>query len=470
MKQLFSFWKELFLVYVKGRKTLKKKDDFVIEVPDFIQTVLANLATSGHEGYIVGGCVRDSIKGRTPKDWDVTTSALPEQAVDCFKGYNVIPTGLKHGTVTVMVDGNPVEITTFRTDGAYEDHRRPSEVAFTSSLEADLARRDFTMNSVAYNPEKGLVDVYGGKKDIEDRVIKCVGDPLARFEEDALRILRALRFAATFSFEIEKGTEAAMFQKKELLKFVSWERIRDEFSKILVAHDGPRVLEKYRDIVAVFIPEIQPMFDLKQRTDYHKYDVWKHTISTVQCTPDVLLLRLAAFFHDIGKPAAEMLFGDDKNQFKGHPKISGEITEDILRRLRFDNELIQSVIVLVRSHDFAIPQKTTHMKRILNRIGEKAFYDLLTLRQADIFAQADQYRDERVKDIDICRHELFVLLRTKPCFSLKDLAVNGHDMMAMGFKGEEIGQRLRYYLNLVILDKCENTKEALLSYNEAAGA
>lgn len=448
---------------------MKKKEKFILEIPDYIKTVLEKLNSCGYEGYIVGGCVRDSIREREPKDWDITTSAIPEQTIECFKDLPVIPTGLKHGTVTVVIEDNPIEITTFRTDEKYEDHRSPSAVTFTASLEADLARRDFTMNSIAYNPERGLVDVYGGKNDIENRVIRCVGNPLERFEEDALRILRALRFAATFSYKIEPKTEAAMFQKKELLKFISWERIRDEFSKILVGHSGWQVIDKYRDIIAVFIPEIYPMFDLVQKTDYHDSDVWTHTVNTVMCAPDGLELRLAAFFHDIGKPLAEKLFGTEKHQFINHPKISWEMTEEILRRLRYDNNLIQLVAVLVRNHNSAIPKTTSQIKRVLNRIGEQAFFYLLSLKEADIFAQAEKYRDSRISEISNCRIMLQTVLREKPCFTLKDLAVNGYDMIELGYKGNEIGEKLRYYLDLVINEKCANTKEALLGYKEAEG-
>lgn len=433
-----------------------------INVPKQVNEVLKALEEAGFEGYIVGGCVRDSIMGKTPKDYDVTTSALPEETMRVFKDYHVIETGLKHGTVTVMVDGEPIEITTYRIDENYVDNRHPESVRFTRSLEEDMARRDFTMNAIAYNPGRGIVDCCGGIEDIKRGVIRAVGDGNKRFEEDALRIMRALRFSSETGFAIEEATIEAARNHKELLNNISAERIRVELVKLLCGKDVRRVLMEYTDILAIILPELAEMKGFDQCNGYHIYDVLEHTAVAVENTPAEPVLRLSALLHDTGKP--ETFFEDCSGvgHFYGHNLASKRIAGELLEKLKFDNDTKERVILLVDKHDLQIKADVKAVKRALNKLGEENFYDLIKLARADNRAQ-NPILAKRQEHYDNLVSIAGEIIAAEECFSLKHLAVNGRDLMEIGFsQGPVIGEVLEKLLDAVISEEIENKKEELL--------
>ncbi|MDD6188681.1 MAG: GIY-YIG nuclease family protein [Clostridiales bacterium] len=421
------------------------------------------LRAAGYEAWLVGGCVRDLLMGKTPHDWDMTTSAEPEEAKAVFRDFKTIDTGLKHGTVTVLMDGEPLEMTTYRIDGEYADNRHPGRVSFTRNLNEDLRRRDFTMNAVAYDPTAGLADPYGGRADIALGLIRCVGEPAERFREDGLRILRALRFSAVLGFEIEKSTAAAVREERELLKNISAERIREELTRLLCGKNAGAVLRQYTVALSVVLPEILPMVGFEQHNEHHCFDVWEHTIASVENIPPEPVLRWAALFHDIGKPSSFSLGDDGVGHFYGHAPRSAEIAEEIMSRLRFDNESRERVLTLVRHHDRPLEADAKFLKRKLNRLGERGFFELLSLCRADNLAQARayRYRQQHYDEVERLAREILV---GDDCFTLKHLAVNGHDLMALGYKGREIGRALDMLLEAVMDDNVENEREALLAY------
>ena len=308
-----------------------------VPLPAGVSRALTMLESAGFEAFIVGGCVRDALRGITPKDYDITTSALPEETKSVFRDWRVIETGIQHGTITVVMDGMPLEITTYRTEGTYSDNRHPDSVSFTASLREDVARRDFTMNAIAYSPTRGMIDHFGGAEDIRRGIIRCVGDPATRFREDALRMMRGIRFASVLGFAIEKNTAAAIHENKERIPTVSAERIRVELTKLLCGANVKNVLMDWWDVIGTVIPEILPMHGFDQKTPYHIYDVWEHTAVAVSNIPPDPHLRLCALLHDIGKPPS--FFTDEKGvgHFYGHPAVSARMTEEILARLKYDN-------------------------------------------------------------------------------------------------------------------------------------
>lgn len=435
-----------------------------IHPPQQVLVLLRMLQEQGFEAYIVGGCVRDSFLGLHPNDWDLTTSAMPDEVVNALPGYRILTTGLKHGTVTVLIDDMPVEITTYRIDGFYSDGRHPDAVFFSRSLREDLARRDFTVNALAYSPTIGLEDHFNGLHDLHSRTLRCVGNPEQRFQEDALRILRALRFAATLGFTIEKKTAYAIYQQKELLRQISAERIQAEFSRLLCGRNAERVLRKYREVIAVFIPEVQPMAGLDQHSPYHIYDVWEHTIHAVSAVEPIPELRLAMLLHDIGKPLCFSLDAKGIGHFYGHQKLGAELAEKILERLRFSRQTVQTVTALVRYHDISITDDEVRVKRWLNRLGEPLFRMLLQVNRADTVAHSSA----AAVRMEMIRREEFVLekiLADKQCFQLKDLAVSGRDLLAIGVpEGQPVGKALQTLLEAVIEKRCFNQREALLVY------
>jgi len=433
-----------------------------INVPRQVNMVLKALEGHGYEAFIVGGCVRDAIMGIEPKDYDVTTSALPEETKEIFRDFHVIETGIKHGTVTVMVDKEPIEITTYRIDENYVDNRHPENVRFTRSLKEDMARRDFTMNAIAYNPACGLVDYYGGVEDIQRGVIRAVGEADKRFEEDALRIMRALRFSAVTGFIIEENTAEAALRHKDFLNNISAERIQVELVKLLCGKDARRVLMDYTDILAVILPELLEMKGFDQCNAYHIYDVLEHTAVAVANTPAEPVLRLSALLHDTGKP--ETFFQDctGVGHFYGHNLASKRIAEDLLERLKFDNDTKEKVLLLVEKHDMQIKAEETAVKRALNKLGEENFRNLIALARADNKAQNPIIvkRQEHFDKLLAIAEEIIL---KEECFSLKALAVNGRDLMEIGFKpGPELGKALENLLEAVISGEIENKKEELL--------
>ncbi|MBE7057295.1 MAG: HD domain-containing protein [Ruminococcaceae bacterium] len=431
-------------------------------LPEEVNIAFDMLTNAGFEAYIVGGCVRDFLMGTDPDDFDITTSALPFEIKEVFKDFKVIETGLKHGTVTVVIKHFHLEITTFRTESSYSDNRHPDHVHFTRSLKEDLARRDFTVNAMAYNPVVGLVDIFGGRKDLENKIIRTVGEAKERFSEDALRILRALRFASKLGFDIEENTLQAARELKESLKNVAAERVYVEFTKLLCGKNTGSVLMSCPDILGVWVPEILPMVGFKQHNFHHIYDVWEHTVKVVENVPAVPHLRLAALMHDMGKPGTFSLDDKGVGHFYGHPKISTVLAGNVLNRLKVDNETRHKVVELVRHHDTPLQADSKAIKRKLNKLGEQLFFDLIDICRGDNMGQAPEYRS-RQKHLDLVEETARSIINQEECFSLKTLAVNGSDLMAVGFKpGPELGEVLKFLLELVMDSKIENSKEDLL--------
>lgn len=444
-----------------------------IEIPSGANEIIHNLQNNGYEAFLVGGCVRDSILGRPIHDYDITTSATPYEMMKVFKDKRIIETGLQHGTITIVIDDKPYEVTTYRIDGNYSDSRRPDKVTFTKSLEEDLKRRDFTINAMAYNDEVGLVDPFNGMEDIKYHKIQCVGKPEDRFAEDALRILRAIRFASQLSFVLEPNTDYVLHKMYQNLENISVERINSEFCKIAVSSDFCVQMVLYGDVLSLFIPEIKDMFDFQQNNPYHIYDVWNHTVHAVQayecdCEPDLnprdLITSLAVFFHDIGKPHCYQDGEDGIRHFKGHGRVSADMTDTIMKRLRFDNDTREKVVELVYYHDATFEVGKKYIKRWLNKIGEDQFRRLLNVRRADIKAQADINQETRLQKIDNIEYILEEVLQDDECFSLKDLAVNGKDVMdTMLIKsGKEVGYWLNEILTRVIDGRLKNDREDLI--------
>ena len=434
----------------------------MLKIPNYVETVLAVLEEEGYEAWCVGGCVRDLHLGRAPGDWDVTTSAHPEETMALF-GNQAIPTGLKHGTVTVCVDHQPIEVTTFRRDGVYRDHRRPEQVVFTDSLEEDLLRRDFTINAMAMDHKGSFRDPCDGRLDLERRILRCVGDPDRRFNEDALRILRGLRFAAQLGFSIEEKTADSIRKNKDLLQNIAAERIWIEVSKLLQGRYAADVLRVYPDVIGVFWPEVLPMVGFDQRNYHHCYDVWEHTLHSVAAVPEDLVLRCAMLLHDIGKPACFTVDETGLGHFYGHAAISVELADAMLRRLRVDNETRETVVRLVQWHDREISRTDKGIRRALRQLGETDLRRLIVVKRADNLAQAPQFWD-RQEEIDKAEQILETVLAEDACFSLKQLAVNGNDLLAQDFRGAEVGAMLNQLLNMVIDGELPNDRDQLLEY------
>lgn len=424
---------------------------------------LEALRAAGYEAWIVGGCVRDFLLGLSPKDYDITTSALPEETKRVFQGCHVIETGIRHGTVTVVLEGEPLEITTYRVDGGYSDARHPDQVTFTRSLREDAARRDFTMNAIAYAPGEGLRDFFGGWEDIQNAQIRAVGDPEIRFREDALRILRGIRFASVLGFSLEAATEQAARKEAGRLSSISAERIAAELGKLLRGKDAGRVLQSYPDILGQVIPELLPMTGFDQRNHHHCYDLLTHTAVAVDHVPPVLPLRLAALLHDVGKPRCFSLGEDGEGHFYGHARESVAMAGEILRRLRFPNAVREKTETLIRYHDSVIEEDPRLVRRWLNRLGEETFFDLLSLQRGDMAALAPAYCT-RQNHFDRLKTLAREILAETPCLQIRDLAVNGHELMGLGLQGREIGAALRFLLDQVLEGTISNEKEELMQF------
>lgn len=436
-----------------------------VEVPAPVYFIIQELEKCGHEAYMVGGCVRDSVLGRKPHDYDICTSATPDEILKVFPNEEIIPTGLQHGTVTILINKEPFEVTTYRIDGDYSDNRRPDNVTFTKNLVEDLRRRDFTINAMAYNPRIGLIDPFNGLEDIKEEKIRCVGSAKDRFGEDTLRILRAIRFAPQFGFVIEPDTDWEIHQQHKKLENISVERINSEFCKIVSSDSFCVQLLLYKDVFSLFIPELKSMFDFQQNNPYHAYDVFGHTVHAIkQCNSDDLVVKLAVFFHDFGKPHSYQDGEDGIRHFKGHGKVSAEITDSIMKRLRFDNETRNNVVELVYYHDATFEVGNKYVKRWLNKIGEKQFRRLLEIRKADIKGQKPDYEESRIEKVNNIENILVEILSEKSCFSLKDLAVNGNDVKeVMKLKeSKDIGYWLNEILKRVIDGELENNRDDLV--------
>lgn len=439
----------------------------MMKLPPQVNTAFELLEAAGYEAFLVGGAVRDYVRSNSPaKDWDITTNALPEQVEQVFAGYHLIETGLKHGTVTVVIDHEPLEITTYRIDGDYSDNRHPDTVSFTRNLRDDLERRDFTMNALAYNPKTGVVDLVGGKADIEKGIVRCVGDPDRRFQEDGLRMLRALRFASVYGMKIEDATAEAIHRNKDLLNGIAAERIQVELTKMLCGIGVADILREFADVIAVPLPELAPQFGFEQHNPHHDKDVWNHTIAVVASIQPEPALRWAALLHDIGKPHCFTLSEDGIGHFYGHADKSTDLAEEILARLRFDNTSRDRIVKLVRYHDMPITADRKLAKRLLSKHGEETAKQLIELHRADTLGQSA-----------ICLHRLAIfedvsqlideILHEESCFSIRDLAVNGHDMMSLGYQGPAIGKVLQECLDAVLDEQIPNEKNALMAFAKA---
>ncbi len=435
-----------------------------IEIPREAKYIIETLAEAGYEAYVVGGCVRDSLLGRTPEDWDITTSARPEQVKALFR--RTVDTGIQHGTVTVLLERQGFEVTTYRIDGAYEDSRHPKEVTFTPSLREDLRRRDFTINAMAYGEEAGLIDPFGGLEDIERKVVRCVGDPRERFQEDALRIMRAVRFSAQLGYTIEERTGEAIREMAPSLSHISAERIQVELVKLLLS-DHPDDLRIAYDmgVTKVILPEFDVLMETPQNHPHHQYNVGEHTLHSLLHVDAERCLRLAMLLHDVGKPATLTTDEQGITHFHGHPPVSERMAKEILRRLKFDNETIQRVARLVRFHDYGngVEPDPCLVRRAVSRMGEDRFWDFLKVKRADVLAQSLYQREEKLAGIERWR-ELYQEIQEKnQCVSLKTLAVTGDDLIAAGrAPGRELGELLNRLLELVLEHPEYNTKEILL--------
>lgn len=432
-----------------------------ISIPAGAAEIISALQSNGYKAYVVGGCVRDSLLGRDPKDWDICTSAKPDDVIRCFCNYPVIETGLQHGTVTVVINHEPFEVTTFRVDGEYADSRHPSSVRFITDVKQDLARRDFTINAMAYNDEEGLIDPFGGVNDLACHKISCVGNPDERFGEDALRIMRALRFASVYGFTISEATAEAIHRNRSLLQNIAAERITMELSKLVCGNGVLDVLLRFSDVMTIIIPELGPCIGFNQNNKYHCYTIYEHIAVAVLNSPsDDLVVRMALLLHDIGKPCC---YTEDENggHFHGHGEFSYELAKKALSRLRFDNKTRHSILTLVLHHDSQIEPTPKTVLRWLNRIGAEQFGRLLKIRMADIKAHSPDTQASRIERCEAL--ETLLEKELEHCFSLKDLAVNGRDVMALGAsEGKQIGDVLHVLLSAVINEEIENDKERLL--------
>ena len=433
------------------------------KIPSGARYILQTLNDAGYEAYLVGGCVRDLLRSVEPHDWDICTSARPEETERCFVGHRIIETGLKHGTVTVLEDGEPYEITTYRTEGPYSDSRRPDYVKFVSSLEADLARRDFTMNAIALGLDGGLRDPFGGKADIEAGLIRCVGEPAQRFQEDGLRVMRALRFGAVFGYEIEERTAQAIHENRHMLEHVAAERINVELCKLLVGKRAGDILRQYPDVLCQFWPELGPLVTLEQNNPWHCWGGWEHTIHAMEAAPPDLVLRLTMLLHDIGKPSCKSTDENGVDHFYGHPAVSARLTGQMLRALKFDNRTRERVVTLVEHHDVQIPCRGSSIRKWLGRLGPEAFFQLLEVKRADGMGQSYELVKDRLVQLEEIKAKSEEIIAQGQCFSLKDLAVNGQDVIAAGVApGPEVGRVLEKLLEQVLNGEVQNKQDALL--------
>lgn len=435
-----------------------------IELPRKVVLIIKNLQRHGYDAYAVGGCVRDSILNRKPEDWDITTSAKPEQVKRIFR--RTVDTGIEHGTVTVLIGKDGFEVTTYRVDGLYEDGRHPKEVTFTSRLEEDLKRRDFTINAMAYNDDERLVDAFGGMRDLNYHLIRCVGDPKERFSEDALRILRAVRFSAQLAFPIEPETAEAIKSLAPNLEKISAERIQAELVKLLVSDHPERIQDACElGITRVVLPEWDDMVGVKQNTPHHKYDVAAHTVHALQNVKNDKVLRLTMLFHDMGKPVMKTTDENGRDHFKGHAIASEQIAKTVMKRLKFDNDTIRKVTKLVAYHDYRMEPTGANVRRAMHEIGVELFPYYLAVRLADTKAQSSYERRGKLENIIQIRELYRNALRNKECVTLKDLAVTGTDLINLGIApGKELGTLLNELLDMVIEDPAWNQKGKLCDY------
>lgn len=434
-------------------------------LPEKILYILGRLEDAGFEAYVVGGCVRDALAGRAVHDYDICTAARPDEVRAALAGCDIRDTGLQHGTVTLVLDHEPFEITTFRVDGTYSDGRRPDSVTFTDSVTRDLARRDFTINAMAYHPARGLVDPFGGADDLRAGVIRCVGDPAARFGEDALRILRGMRFASRFGFRVEETTARAMHALRESLRRIAAERVRAELEGTLIGDGAADVLRAYTDVLAVVIPEVTPCVGFDQLNPVHPYDVWEHTLHSVDAIAPEPVLRWTMLLHDLGKPPCFSPEGaGHRGHFLGHGRVSAEMADVICERLRFPRAQTRAIHELIARHDTAIGGTRADVRRLLNEIGVTQAKRLVKVYIADIAAQSPDWAEPRLSNMKRLGREIDAIIADGDCFTTGGLAVGGGELIALGIPpGPAVGAALRALLEHVMDDPAANERETLLA-------
>ena len=432
------------------------------------RSILERLEQQGYEAGAVGGCVRDLLRGEAPHDWDITTSARPEEVLRAFAGETVLTTGLRHGTVTVLLDGSPYEVTTYRTDGTYTDGRRPDAVVFVSALEEDLARRDFTVNAMALDRRGTLHDPFGGRADLQRGVIRCVGEPERRFREDGLRLMRALRFAAALDFAIHPDTARALHACRDMLTHVAGERIQAELFRLLPGPGVGRALRAFPDVLGVFWPELAPLPGFDQHSPFHAYDLWEHTVRAVEGAPPTVPLRLAALLHDVGKPPCFSVDKSGAGHFYRHPAASARLADEMLRRLHTSNALREEVVTLVERHHWDLTPDEALVRRRLRQLGPEGVFSLLALQRADLHGQAENVAAPRLAELDRTEALAREVLARRPCLTLKELAFTGRDVLDLGVSpGPAVGEILRALLDRVAEGELPNTREALLPAAQA---
>lgn len=433
-----------------------------MNIPEDVRWIIGQLNQQGYEACAVGGCVRDMLLDREPEDWDITTSARPEQVKAVFR--RTVDTGIAHGTVTVLRGHQGYEVTTYRIDGVYVDGRHPEQVIFTPSLEEDLKRRDFTINAMAYNETEGITDLFGGREDLAQGMIRCVGNPMHRFGEDALRMMRAVRFAAQLGFTIEEATLAAIKELAPTIRKISAERVRTELLKLLVSPHPEKLRLLYETgLTAYILPEFDRMMETAQNTPYHCYSVGNHTLAVLCHVPPVPALRVAALLHDVGKPDCRRADESGRDHFFGHAGRGAELAKGILKRLKFDNDTLRVAEKLIRHHSDAIAPTQKQVRRMLNRVGEDIFPLLLLLMEGDNMGKTPEGTNERLERLRQVHQIYQEIVKRQDCVSLKMLQLTGDDLLAAGIpKGRQIGVLLQYCLELVLEDPGKNQHDVLL--------
>lgn len=435
-----------------------------IEMPQAVKEIIERLESAGYEAFAVGGCVRDAVLGRVPADWDITTSAMPEEVKGLFS--RTIDTGIQHGTVTVMKDHVGYEVTTYRIDGEYEDARHPKEVSFTSNLVEDLKRRDFTINAMAYNDRVGIVDEFDGIEDLEKGIIRCVGEAKDRFGEDALRMLRAVRFSAQLGFKIDETTKEAINELAPNLEKISAERIQAELVKLLVSDHPEYLREAYETgITAVVLPEFDDIMKQEQNDAFHENTVGEHTLRSLLQVENDKVLRLTMLFHDVGKPMTYSRTEEGVTRFFGHPDISSDMSREIMRRLKFDNDTTDKVKKLTAVHDLFIKNAPNRVRRAMSKVGKELFPYFLKVRKANILAWKEDAQEKALADLKELTDIYEGILERGECVCIKELVVDGKDLIAAGVQqGKQIGEILNELLEIVLEEPEKNKKETLLNY------
>ena len=437
-----------------------------MQIPLDVQNLISEFERCGYSMFVVGGYVRDMLLGKIGGDIDLASSATPQQAEAVLKnaGIKYIETGLKHGTVTAVINHTPYEITTFRSDGEYNDSRHPESVQFVSDINSDLSRRDFTINAMAYNESAGLVDLFGGQQDLQQGIIRAVGNPDTRFKEDALRIMRALRFASQLGFRLDDETAAAAIANKQLLDNISAERVFTELQKLILGENVLFVLTKYREIIAQIIPELRPCFDCAQVNPWHIYNVYEHIAHSVAAAPQDSVLRLTMLLHDIGKPQVKTVDERGINHFKTHAAVSADMALGILERFKASNAVKDEVVTLVRYHQSIENVDEIRPKRWLSKLGAQYSLDLFAVRLADLKAHNPEKVAYEIARLQELTSELESVIAAGEPFRVSDLAIDGNDLISLGYRGREIGEKLSEILSLVVDDKLPNTREDILNY------